>query len=506
MRGKSFIFTQLAEFSLILLIFYWLPIRIPAKIAISFILLIATFMIIQKCIINRTENLSHRNTNKISQELNVVSSRIFSICEEIYLSINESNLFSQQLFSQTETMKNLNQETVIQINKTISGIKNLLDYSCETRDAVDEMETSGRASGDIITNSLSNIGGTVEAINEIKNTSSHVSGSIGTLRGTLNEIQGIIRETNNISREMNLISINATVEAARAGQSGKGFAVVVQELQRLTVSTDKALKDIDRLMSTIQAGILDVYDAVEKNSEHVNSVVQMSKNIEANLELIKQSFAGTLDVAARLYKVVEDESYIANNISGMIDTAETLVHSSNKNVDIVYHSVYLQKQSIENIARMSNKLNQASQDLTALSDSQESVVLNKNMQNKINSISDSVFRLIKNELCDKNEILSGETQVHQKLLELFKQKNGIIEAVWTNGTNGRFFASIPEAGIANASAREWFRESIHGRNYISQVYISAITKEPCITFSMPFYDQDGKIAGVAGVDLSLSKL
>jgi hypothetical protein len=64
--------------------------------------------------------------------------------------------------------------------------------------------------------------------------------------------------------------------------------------------------------------------------------------------------------------------------------------------------------------------------------------------------------------------------------------------------------SNPPAGIVNGKVREWFQESINGVEYISPVYISAITKNPCITVSLPIIDKEDKIVGVIGTDIKIS--
>ena len=82
-------------------------------------------------------------------------------------------------------------------------------------------------------------------------------------------------------------------------------------------------------------------------------------------------------------------------------------------------------------------------------------------------------------------------------------RHDFIEAAWSNDEKGRFIVSIPPAGIANANVRDWFRESMAGKKYVSGVYISAITKSPCITVSKPIVSASGAVIGVIGFDIRL---
>lgn len=105
--------------------------------------------------------------------------------------------------------------------------------------------------------------------------------------------------------------------------------------------------------------------------------------------------------------------------------------------------------------------------------------------------------------CQLPQIRKMDKESHREELAKLIQNSDFIEAAWSNDAKGRFLCSIPEAGIANAKIRDWFQKSIQGEEFCSKVYISAITKRPCLTLSVPVTDMNGVIAGVLGVDLKL---
>lgn len=99
------------------------------------------------------------------------------------------------------------------------------------------------------------------------------------------------------------------------------------------------------------------------------------------------------------------------------------------------------------------------------------------------------------------EFPAMQPEHHKKILDKVMANNKMIEAIWSNNQNGKFIYSNPAAGIANAKVRDWFKSSVQGNQYLSDVYISAITKNPCITISLPILDKGGEIMGVLGADL-----
>ena len=111
------------------------------------------------------------------------------------------------------------------------------------------------------------------------------------------------------------------------------------------------------------------------------------------------------------------------------------------------------------------------------------------------------FNTIKNKILSNPDLLPFNPDNHKSILESLLSSADFIEAAWTNDANGRFIYSIPHAGITNAKVRDWFRKGMEGENFISPVYVSAITKKPCITLSMPIRDQSNTVTGVAGIDI-----
>ena len=115
------------------------------------------------------------------------------------------------------------------------------------------------------------------------------------------------------------------------------------------------------------------------------------------------------------------------------------------------------------------------------------------------SVVNEILNLVNNIPMDK-EFLALNKEQHNKILKQIIDSKDYIRAIWSNDAKGRFLCSIPEAGIANAAAREWFKHSIKGEQYVTPVYISAISKKPCITIAIPMKDEHGKIIGVLGFD------
>ena len=91
-----------------------------------------------------------------------------------------------------------------------------------------------------------------------------------------------------------------------------------------------------------------------------------------------------------------------------------------------------------------------------------------------------------------------------KKLEQWLQEHKNLEAVWSNREDGSFIVSLPPAGLANANGREWFRRALLEGSYVSEVYVSAISGQPCVTVAASCCNAAGRKM-VLGVDLSLKQ-
>ena len=343
----------------------------------------------------------------------------------------------------------------------------------------------------------------VDTIGRIKQSSARATDSIEHLRAASNAISAVIKEITEISSRMKLISVNASIEASNAGQAGNGFRVVASEFKLLSESTDRAVDDIEKHIQTIRDKIGDVYENVRDNDVNVDSGVTLSRTIEENLSDINRSFQMVNELVERVRTTCEEESAVAGSIESEIGNIESLVRQMDDDAVAVYDSAVLQKNSIRNISVMGERLKAASGELSDLADQSTDTLVSDKILEKLGLVAEEYFSIIEREvLCDEKLL---RNDMHRAMLSSFKKSHDQVEAVWTNDINGRFICSIPEAGIANANVREWFRSSVTGEKYVSKVYISGITKNPCITISLPYYKEE-QIVGVVGIDLDLGKI
>ena len=81
--------------------------------------------------------------------------------------------------------------------------------------------------------------------------------------------------------------------------------------------------------------------------------------------------------------------------------------------------------------------------------------------------------------------ISMEESYHESKLSSMLISKVDVEAIWSNRIDGSFIFSLPEAGLLNAKGRDWWKKAMTGQVFQSEVYVSAITKQHCVTVSVP---------------------
>jgi len=452
--------------------------------------------------LNKTISNMKKELTRFSFEAQVASSQVSSVSEQLHVTLDENNAFAQQLYAEIAEMVQHNLEVKDSIQNTVLAVKNIIELLDEANMNSTEMQKKSEASNSVIKHSLEEILEIVNIINEIEASTDKTMEYMERLNTSSGEIVRILEMVNNISKQTHLLSLNASIESARAGEAGKGFSVVAEEIRKLSLITASAVNDIKNLIMHIQDEVNSAFDVVKENSRMVEKSVAVTSLIEKNLEKIDISFNEVMRLVEKNNNLSQKEAGLTRKIEDNIETVEEKVKMTTQSVNNVMESVHKQKNNIEDIAELSERLYESAGSLAQLFEASDVTYTENNDTLDIEKYVEACRQIV-NELYENPGYVSLDKLVHQRILNDVREKNSFVEAIWTNDTKGKFIYSIPQSGIANAGVREWFKRSIRGDEYISPVYVSAITKKPCITFSAPIRNNEEKIVGVVGIDLKL---
>lgn len=433
----------------------------------------------------------------------VLFSKVSSVSDDLSITIEDTAKSTELLNGDAKTLSDLNNLSNQKINSTLDKIKEILVSFEKVKNTSQNISTTSSKSKEIIVNGLQEMMSIVNTIKEIKVSTDKTVKNINSLKQVSSEISLILETINDISGQTSMLALNASIEAARAGEAGKGFSVVAHEISTLANNSKNSVTKISDLMSKIETQIDVVVEAAIPNQKNVEKSVKYSQNIESTLNEIKLSVDNILSSVNEIIYNVDNQYSFIENINTQFSEVQDSFNSVNAKVENMYSSVENQNQNINELINLKQFLTNASSSLQTFSKKIENDIKKLNTDDaKIKA--NRTLELIKSSLLNNNLLTSLDKNIHEKELSSFLNAHDFIEAIWTNNSKGKFIYSKPANGIANAKQRTWFKEGLNGKDYISEIYISSITSNPCITISMPILNDKHDVVGVLGADLSIN--
>ena len=170
------------------------------------------------------------------------------------------------------------------------------------------------------------VGNTVEEVRLLGNEISDTRERIIELRNDCNAVTRVLDVIRSIADQTNLLALNAAIEAARAGEAGRGFAVVADEVRKLAQLTGASTGEIAQMVDRLQTAARNAEDAMDRSHSRVDSTVQRSQDAGQSLEHIRNNIDVIDDMNVHVAAAAEEQSRTIAGISSNVGSIQQLAH------------------------------------------------------------------------------------------------------------------------------------------------------------------------------------
>lgn len=209
------------------------------------------------------------------------------------------------------------------------------------------------------------VGETIAGMEKIKDKVGLSAHKVQEMGNRSNQIGEIVSTIEDIASQTNLLALNAAIEAARAGEAGKGFAVVADEVRKLAERSAAATHEIADLVKTIQQTVADAVNAMREGSSEVEAGVSRATRAGSALREILTANEAVNHQAQLAADAARQMESSANELVGVIDTVSAVVEENTAATELMSSSSNEVGQSMENIASISEENSAAVEEVSA---------------------------------------------------------------------------------------------------------------------------------------------
>jgi methyl-accepting chemotaxis protein len=258
-----------------------------------------------------------QNFNNFVQKLQKIISEIASVTLQMAASSEEMSVVTQQTSLGVSNQKKETEQVASAMTQMTATVKEVNDNAEKASQAAD---TANKAAleGRLVVEQ------TVQAINGLSDDVAESANVIEQLKGHSENIGNVLDVIKSIADQTNLLALNAAIEAARAGEQGRGFAVVADEVRTLAKRTQQSTQQIEGLIEVLQGGANKAVDVMTKSCDRSRVTVELAKNAGNSLNSIGQAVETILHMNAQIVVATGQQNVVTEEITRSVVNIQTV--------------------------------------------------------------------------------------------------------------------------------------------------------------------------------------
>ncbi|HHF3040116.1 methyl-accepting chemotaxis protein [Vibrio diabolicus] len=296
--------------------------------------------------ISETNNMGLRSDLKGKDELFDISHHLNDLLDKLEQLISGTQEKSAQLTASTDNMHRELEGVMEQfhtqtdhtasmataVQQMVATIGEISESTSVAVEGVHQAANNAEQGRSVVETTVTNIG-------QLTSILSNSQQSIGSLNQHVDKIGGAVNIIQEIAEQTNLLALNAAIEAARAGEQGRGFAVVADEVRALASRTHQSTEEITRVVVDIQAQMSTVVADIDQCNDQGQQTLNASEKLDSSLQQIITDMHAIQGNSERIASAIEEQGIVMNQVSGSITELNAISENNMQSAQECLHEV-----------------------------------------------------------------------------------------------------------------------------------------------------------------------